>query len=217
MQSHPLSQRVARPFYNVKTSQTISPSPAEGEVIHHNVPERNAKMIIFPHSTLDSTSYGVSSSSRVLSPGLLLKKYYLIRDCLADVVGLSVAEREVVLRLIRFWAYYGRVYAKERTITESPGCSKATYWRTIRLLTELGMIRVVNRYLIRPHAQISNLYLLHNLIIVLARYLAEHGQSFKSSWIMSWLTMPGSVFWPLFRAGELTAFCQYGQPPQSSP
>ncbi|GAI35243.1 unnamed protein product, partial [marine sediment metagenome] len=71
---------------------------------------------------------------------------------------LTTAEREVTLRLLRFWAYYGNVYPKASTVAAEPGCSKATFWRTIALLERLGLMRRINRYVIRPHAQISNLY-----------------------------------------------------------
>jgi len=126
---------------------------------------------------------------------LLLKKYDQIRDCLVDYAELTTAQREVTLRLLRLWAYYGYVYPKESTITSEPGCSKATFWRTIRLLEELGLVRVINRYVIRPHAQISNLYRFDKLLLVIARYLAEHGQAFQEKWLEPYLRLPGRVFW----------------------
>ncbi len=206
MQAYPLTKKVAHPFYNVKSSQTNFSPPDPEPVIHHNVPERKAKIIIYSNGTMESTCYGVSSSSRVLTPGLLVKKFDAIRDCLQYTLGLSVCQREATLTLLRYWAYYGNVYPTAAMITENIGCSKATFWRTITFLQTLGLIKVVNRYILRPHAQISNLYLLHNLIIVLARYLAEHGQGFAVKWLSPWLSMPGSTFWPLFRSGRLTAF-----------
>jgi len=156
--------------------------------------------------------YGVSSSNRVLTPGLLLKKFDYIRDYLQYTLGLPTAQRAVILRLLPLWAYYGSVYPKETQITKLPGCSKATFWRTIKVLESIGLIRVVNRYLMRPQAQISNLYLLHNLIVVIARYLAEHGQNFKEKWIRPFLIMPGSQFWPQLVTMELKLPLPAGEP-----
>ena len=137
--------------------------------------------------------YGVSSSRRVLSPQLLLKKFDYVRDCLVYALGLTPAQREVTLRLLRYWAYYGNVYPKESSVTADPGCSKATFWRTIKLLEELGLLRVINRYVIRPHAQISNLYRLDRLVLVIAKYLAEHTAHAWPDWLkpVIHLTWPG--------------------------
>jgi hypothetical protein len=44
--------------------------------------------------------------------------------------------------------------------------------------------------------QISNLYLLHKLLLVIARYLAEHGVQFFEKWLRPYLSMPGRSFWP---------------------
>ena len=101
------------------------------------------------------------------------------------------------MRLLRLWAYYGQVYPKESQITEDPGCSKTTFWRTIRLLQDEGLVHVINRYVVRPHAQISNLYRLDRLILVIARYLAEHGTQFYQDWLRPYLSLPGATFWTL--------------------
>jgi len=191
----PTESKVAQTFGYVK-------SPSPGSMIHHKViinntldNNRHTTHRIILRKGMCLNHYGVSSSQRIISPGLMLKKFDYIRDCLDNVVGLTTAQREVTLRLIRFWAYYGNVYPKESAITLEPGCSKTTFWRTIRILRELGLIRVVNRYILRPHAQISNLYLLHNLVVVIARYLAEHGQDFKAKWLRPFLQMTGAQFW----------------------
>jgi len=148
------------------------------------------------YSSIDSGErYGVSRSQRILTPGLLLKKFDRIRDGLELVVGLTRAQRDVALELLRLWAYYGSVYPKEAHITEDSLTSKATFWRTIRTLKELGLVRVINRYVMRPHAQISNLYRLDRLVLLLARYLAEHGAHFWEKWLRPALTMPGQQFW----------------------
>jgi len=111
--------------------------------------------------------------------------------------------------LLRYRAYYGNVYPKEAQITLEPGCKKATFWRTIRLLKEQGLLQVVNRFVMRPHAQISNLYRLDKLVLALARYIAEHGHHFYEDWLQPYLSMPGREFWsqifrvPGDRAGPL--------------
>ena len=162
-------------------------------VIHHKV--LLDRIVIRSKKDLDPRPYGVSPAYRVLSPQLLLKRFDQVRDCLEHTLGLTPAQREVALRLLRLHAYYGYVYPKESGVTLEPGCSKATFWRTLRLLKSLGVVRVVNRYVIRPHAQISNLYLLHNLLVVIARYLAEHGVAFAERWLKPYLQAPGQAFW----------------------
>jgi len=166
-------------------------------VIHHNVPLPPSKIIVSYSLLKRGNPYGVSRSYRVLSPQLLLKKYDYVRACLAETLGLTVAQREVALRLLRLWAYYGQVYPKEAQVTGDPGCSKSTYWRTVRILRELGLVHVINRYVIRPHAQISNLYRLDRLVLLIARYLAEHGTGFFEKWLKTYLSMSGRLFWTL--------------------
>lgn len=165
-------------------------------MIHHKV--RGGDYIVIKRCcSIDGYStYGVLSSHRVLSPQLLFKKFYLVRDCLESPLGLALGEREALLRLLRLWAYYGKVYPKASQICEEPGCSKATYWRAIRKLRDRGLVQVINRYICRPHAQISNLYLFNKLLVIIARYLAEHGTRLSEKWLQPLLTMPGSQFWP---------------------
>lgn len=148
----------------------------------------------------ESSVYGVIKDHRVLSPPLFMKKYDDIRDYLEFELGLAPAQREVVMKLLRFWAYYGIVYPKEYQVTAEPGCSKPTFWRTIAELKELGLVHVINRYLCRPHAQISNLYRLDRLLLVLARYLAEKGQKFTEACLKPFLAMTGARFWSMMRA-----------------
>ena len=166
-------------------------------MIHHNVPGVIPRKLIVSYKSIERAPYGVSQSRRILSPQILLKKFDRIRDCLEDVVGLSTAQREVVLRLLRFWAYYSQVYPKQAQVSSEPGCSKATYWRTVRQLSDRGLIEVINRYVVRPHAQISNLYRLDRLVLLLARYLAEHGCPFREKWLEPYLSMPGRLFWSI--------------------
>lgn len=187
--------RIPQMFDLVKSSSTFTGILPSDSMIHHSnyLPYilRGSRNILF-----DRTSYyGVSSSYRVLSPQLLLKKFDAVRDCLQYTLGLSLGQREVTLRMLRLWAYYGKVYPNEALITSEPGCSKATFWRTIRLLQDMGLIHIINRYLTPYRRQISNLYRLDKLVLLLARYLAEHGQRFCEKWIEPYLLMPGSQFW----------------------
>lgn len=195
MSAATLSTKVAQPFCPVKSINSQLPLFSPGTMIHHKVRGSYVVILYRDRSHYRGKPYGVSSSQRVLSPGLFIKRFDYIRDCLQYVIGLSVAQREVTLRLLRLWAYYGKAYPKESQVTELPGCSKATYWRTIKLLEELALVTVVNRYVIRPHAQISNLYRLDRLLIVIARYLAEHGVAFLEKWLAPYLQLPGRVFW----------------------
>ena len=200
---------VEQPFSPVKSLNSQLPLFSPDSMIHHKV-SRHHDRIVIPYKDLyRSKRYGVSSLYRVLSPGMLLKKENQVRDFLELTLGFGPSAREVIFRLCRFWAYYGYVYPKEAQVSLEPGCSKATFWRTIRKLEELGLVRVINRFLIREHAQISNLYRLDRLMLALARYIAEHGGQFDERWLRPYLTMPGRLFWsqiyrvPGDRAGPL--------------
>jgi hypothetical protein len=139
--------------------------------------------------------YGVSAEQRILPPSLLLKWFDKTRDFLEYSLNLTPVQREVTLRLLRLWAYYGEVYPKESQITELPGCSKATFWRTIKKLEEMQFLQRINRFILREKAQISNLYLLDKLILAIARFLHEKSVEFLQEWVKPFLMLPGSVFW----------------------
>lgn len=190
----------------VKSTSFLPENTSSNSMIHHKAPQLPEKIIVSYKSIERGNPYGVSQARRVLSPQLLLKEFDYIRDCLDYTLGLSCSQREVALRLLRLWAYYGYVYPKESTITEQPGCSKATFWRTIKLLKELGLIHVIPRFVIREHAQISNLYRLDRLVLLLARYLGEHGHRFYENWLTPALTMPARAFWSqIYQAPEARA------------
>lgn len=148
-------------------------------------------------STYDSTilkglTYGVPTARRLLTPGIFNRQYARIRDYLFSI-GLTDAEREVALNLIRLYCYYGKVYPKASQFSEYPGCSRRTFWRAIAKLEELGTIDRINRYL--HHRQISNVYRLDKLILILARYLAEHGYRFIDTFAEAILRMTSNSFW----------------------
>jgi len=195
------NNKVAHAFDLVKSPINSQFPLFSDSMIHHKELLLPSRIIVSYSNICKDRRYGVSSASRVLSPQLLFKKFDYVRKCLADTLGLTTAQREVALRLLRLWAYYGQVYPKEAQITGEPGCSKATYWRTVTILKELGLIHVINRYVLRPHAQISNLYRLDRLVLLLARYIAERGHAFYESWLQPYLAIPGREFWSqIFRA-----------------
>lgn len=187
--------KLAHSSESVKSYQLPLFSYTPETMIHHKVPLAKKRLIETGKTYGVSSSYQLPRSHRVLSPGLFLKRYDDIRGFLKRQLGLTAAQRCVTLRLLRFWAYYGLVCPRESTITELPGCSKATFWRTINCLRETNLVQVVNRYVIRPHAQISNLYRFDRLMVILARYLAERGVGFLEKWLQPYLAMPGSLFW----------------------
>ncbi|MBA7602878.1 hypothetical protein ES703_09974 [subsurface metagenome] len=197
MVSQTTQVKVAQPFSPVKPPTKVDTSLNSNLMIHHKDHIPPLRVIYKSRGEPLPSPYGVSSSFRVLSPSLFFKKYDRIRDCLKYSLGMTTGQREVALRLLRLWVYYGKVYPKESQVTELPGCSKATFWRTIQFLEELGLVRVVNRYVIRPRAQISNLYRLEKLVMVIARYLAEHGQALREKWLEPYLVMPARLFWSL--------------------
>lgn len=189
------SNRLAHSFWPVKSQDPIIIGTPPDSMIHHKVALSKSNKMIVSYSGYRGNTYGVSRAQQLLSPALFIKKFDYIRDCLKYVLELPNAQRETCLRLVRLAASYEAVYPKASQIAELPGCSKATFWRTIRRLRELGLIDVVNRYVVRPHAQISNLYLLDGLIILLARYLAEHTARLWPDWLDTWLEIPWPKLW----------------------
>lgn len=229
MKSSSPNTKIAHPFDNVNTllgaalSSNRSPeqptaltSPQQVNtqlplmpktMIHHNrrLPRDLRRDIVYKRP--GDKYYGVSSSQRVLTRELFIKKFDQVRDCLRFVLGLTVVQREVTLRLLRYWAYYGKVYPKESTITEDPGCSKSTFWRTISRLESQGLIEVINRFLVRPHAQTSNLYRLDKLVLLIAKYLAEHLPRIWPEWVMPYILMPWPELWSFVSSGRVTPHC----------
>lgn len=205
---------VAQTFASVNTPVNSQLPLFSDNLIHHNVSPYPHRMIVSFSGKQAPRGYGVSSSHRVLTTGLFNKKYDLVRDCLQYVLGLTTAQRCAVLRLLRYWSYYGQVYPKESAITTDPGCSKATFWRTVKLLKSKGLISVTNRFIIRPHAQISNLYRFDRLLILIACYLAEHGTCPWGKWIDRYLRMPARLFYDTMLQGR--EFPSYREPPDYS-
>jgi len=188
-------ESLAQAFWPVKSDEAITFGTPPGSMIHHKVSLSEKGKMIVSYSRYRGNTYGVSQSRRVLSPQLLIKKYEYIRDCLDHVLGLTPCQIEVTLRLLRFWAYYGQVYPKEAQVSSEPGCSKATFWRTLRILKEGGYIGVVNRFVLRPHAQISNLYRLDKLLILIARYLCERIAHIWPDWLWPYLHLTWQELW----------------------
>lgn len=190
-------------YDNVNTISSGDEFSSSDSMIHHKdlKPEIQKERIIY--RGYREKGYGVSSSHRLFSPQMFVKKFDYIRDCLRYCLGLSVAQREIALRLLRYWAYYGYVYPKAAQVCSDPGCSKATYWRTVRLLQDEGLITVVNRFVIRPHAQISNLYRLDRLVQLIARYLAEHIAHVWPDWFDSILHLTWFEFWNIITPKSL--------------
>lgn len=188
------------------------------------------RLILNPGSISDSGKpYRVSRFYRVLSPVLFRKRYQRIRDFLLYNLRLTDKQAEVTLRLLRLWAYYGLVYPKACQVADEPelahdphyiawrsehglerprgsyGISRATFWRTVRLLQDMGLLEVVNRYVAYKRedpekSQTSNIYRLDRLLIAIARYLAEKGTGFLEKWLEPVISRPD--FWQRFSAGE---------------
>lgn len=195
MQTNAPTTTLEHPFSPVKLPLNSQLPLIPDSMIHHKESPHHDRIVVSYRNMNSGRSYGVSRTYRVLSPQLLLKKFDQVRDFLEFTLGLTTAEREGTLRLLRLWAYYGKVYPKAAQICEDPGCSKATYWRTVRQLVDRGLVQRVNRYVIRPHAQISNLYRLDKLVLLIARYLAERGTCFREKWLKPYLVIPGCLFW----------------------
>ncbi|MBA7523846.1 hypothetical protein ES705_15980 [subsurface metagenome] len=158
--------------------------PGQKTLAHRNLPLSNSyyrSRKRLPGTTRDLYSYGVPMPRKLLTVELYNRRFDEIRRYLADNIGLTLAERESILRLLRIYAYYGRVYPKASQIADDfgnmmKGCSKRSFWRAIAKLREDGMIQVCHRYL--HGRQISNCYRLDKLILCLVRCLLEHGKRY---------------------------------------
>ncbi|MBA7659674.1 hypothetical protein ES703_67661 [subsurface metagenome] len=151
-----------------------------------NTPPYNSDTI------LERLTYGVPTERRLLSPGIFNKKFDRIRDYLVTI-DLTPSERQIVLQLLRLYAYYGKVYPKASEFSPLPGSSIRTFWRAVAKLEELGLVDRINRYL--HHLQISNAYRLDKLILILARWLAEHGYPFTDKFTLAILRLTDRSFW----------------------
>ena len=201
MSKSTLKPILEQPFDCVNPAELNISNISPDSVIHHKSLPSIRKKIIVSYNTLARRPYGVSQARRALSPQLLLKRYDHIRECLKYRLGFTTSQREITLRLLRLWSYYGSVYPKASMLAGEPGCSTATFWRTIRLLESLGLVEVINRYVVRPHAQISNLYRLDRLVLVLVRYLAERTAHVWPDYIQPFLSIPDRQFWSFLTRG----------------
>jgi len=146
---------------------------------------------------------------KMLTCELYTRRFDEIRNYLDRNIGLTTAEREGILRMLRIYAYYGRVYPKASQIASDfghmiPGCSKRSFWRGIAKLREGGLVQVRNRYL--HGRQISNCYRLDKLILCLVKFLLEHGNRYLGLLklpreLFDAISMPN--FWRLIRLAKV--------------
>lgn len=205
--SVPTATIVAQPFSPVKSVTPPSLNRSFRRLmIHHNSWSLLPSKITFKGTGDIGKRYGVSRHSRLITKELYLKRLPRLREALTIYLGLTPAQREITLELLRYWAYYGLVYPPEWQVTENRLGSKATFWRTIKLLKELGLIAVINRYVFRPHAQISNLYRLDRLCILLLHYLASHGETLIPHWLEPVICQPALTFWQAYGPAGDTLF-----------
>lgn len=143
-----------------------------------------------------SGSYGVSSSRQILTKSLVIKRWERIDEILRDDLGLTPKQCQVTMKLLWYEVFCGQAFPSASVLAgeyeETPRLAawraeqglgrparrgeigRATVWRTIRLLREMGLITVVNRIITPYRRQTSNLYLLRKLMILIARELARH-------------------------------------------
>jgi len=165
---------------------------------HHNdyspIPINNREPNI--NTLLERLTYGVPTTRRMITPGVLNKKHHLIVGYLGEI-GLTAAERQVTLELLRLFAYYGKVYPKANAFEELRGCSRRSFWRAIAKLEEVGFVDRINRYL--NHRQISNAYRLDKLVLCIIRYLTEHGLPFLDQFTRDILRDTAAGFWNIIK------------------
>ncbi len=204
----------------VKSSQL--PLPGFEPVAHHNQGSTPRKPYLVIRRGGPWRSYGVPSRLRGLTVGVLRQKEEQVREYLGGGGGLTHGESQIVMELLRLWTRYGQVYCKSDQMRQNgilpfvaadgheftgtpatqcaPGCSQRTFWRAIAALRERNLVIVVNRFLIRPHAQISNLYKLNRLILLIVRYLAEHGVAIPQAFRERYPVVEFASFWRWCRA-----------------
>lgn len=182
--------------------------PDQQPLAHRNAsPSSSPDSKKVPGNSRDLWSYGVPVNKKILTIDLYFKRFDQIRRFLEQQVGLTLAEREGILRLLRIYCYYGKVYPKAEQIADDfgnmvKGCSKRSFWRAIAKLREDDFIQVGNRFL--HGRQISNSYRLDKLVICLVRYLMEHGSRYLgkiSRQLLDKLVSP--EFWRLIRQAKV--------------
>jgi len=202
MKTESTNPNLAHPFCPVKSFISDDKSVSSFVMTHHKVPgyKRLGKRIIYRRC--GGGPYGVSLDHKILTKGLLQKKWDYIRDCLINVCGLTATESSVALVLLRQGTYYPQVYPKAAQVAEEAHCSISTFWRAVGKLRGMNLLEVVHRFLIRVEAQISNLYLLNKLLIVIAKYLAEHISHVWAKWLLPVIKIPWPDLWGSLGAGQ---------------
>jgi len=166
---------------------------------HHNPSNHNITLrIYYKRGVREREGYGVPRTRRILTTGLFHKRHDQIRHLLV-YLGLENRERDAIFGLLRLYCYYGKTYPKAADLAGDEQISKRTFWRAIHKLRSLGVIEVVNRYF--NHRQISNLYRLDKLVVMIARLLVEHGQQFND-FATKLITFFGP-FWQQIWAAEI--------------
>jgi len=184
-----------------KETVTIDPAslpfiqPHLQSMAHHNASSKEFNTIYYKRDIEIEKRYGVPQAYRILTMGNYHKYHDDINNMLRVVFGLESKERSAIFCLVRLFLYYGKVYAKAADVAEQEDISKRTFWRAINKLRGAG-IEVLNRYV--NHKQISNMYRLDKLIVMIARFIAEHREVifgdfgnkitsfFRSFWDVIW-------------------------------
>ena len=155
-----------------ENSEANSPSPEA--LAHYNSLPRRLRRLYYKKGIREELGYGVQQTRRILTMGLFHKQHDEICRFLSSL-GLSPRQRDAIFKLLEFYCHYGKVYPKAKQVADDEYISKRTFWYAIAKLRNMGLIQVVNRYF--NHRQISNLYRLDKLVVMIARLLAEHGHN----------------------------------------
>ncbi|MBA7477256.1 hypothetical protein ES707_12660 [subsurface metagenome] len=201
----------------VSSESSPSPPPSSQSMAHHNALSPVVDKIYFKKGIEKEKRYGVPSSYRILTMGNYHKHHDDINAMLRVVCELENRERSAVFCLLRLFFYYGQVYPKADDVADQEYISKRTFWRAISKLKASGVIEVLNRYI--NHKQISNLYRIDKLVLMIARFIAEHHPTifgdfgdkltsfFRSFWDEIWdadinLSLPAPVKLPAAGGGS---------------
>lgn len=117
----------------------------------------------------------MQSSNRVLTKSIFNRRFDDIRDFLITLGVAGPRQRDAILKLLKLYAHYGKVYPKAQTIADECYISKRTVWLAIKKLEDSGLLER-NQQFINGY-QTSTQYLLDKLVLMIAHRLAEIGQA----------------------------------------
>ena len=132
--------------------------------------------------------YNVQATFRIIPKAVFIKRHDAILNFIRQL-GFTKKESWAIIRLLRFWIYYGLAYPKAETVcggekllnketnkieTRYADFSVRTFWYAVKKLDDAGLL-VKYRQLLNGR-KTASLYRLDKLVLYLAARMAEHAQ-----------------------------------------